>query len=409
MNFHNKVASLYEKIKSQPMTLHEFVQFTEDVQSIEDLKPELLSESQSIAALDFLCKTHRISIGQKQSQDIKKAQDLMSTLNKRCEEIQQAQDSTIEKFRREFEKLVPVLNEKVKQLEELLEGSQVGRKTADIDQQVDFLETAGKQIKELDSERKYIFKYEVALQIGELTDFERLDNLIRQYQLMDDLWRGKQEWKNNFEDWQRMHLSQLDISAMSKLMEKFISISNKCSKEIAIGEVALAFKREVEKFKNMYLTLQSIKDKNIGPKHWEDIRQIVVKGKTQQELKDLNVHAEDLFRKLEEPKYTLQFLYKLQLDQYQEQIAEIAIKAAKEGELMHIISMVESFWKSEKIKCIQYKEKQDTYILATNEEMIAKLDDNILTINTILANKYVENIREKVEQQQKQMLYLQEL
>ena len=67
---------------------------------------------------------------------------------------------------------------------------------------------------------------------------------------------------------------------MSKQMEKFISISNKCSKEISIGEVALAFKREVEKFKNMYLTLQSIKDKNIGPKHWEDIRQIVIKNKT---------------------------------------------------------------------------------------------------------------------------------
>lgn len=42
----------------------------------------------------------------------------MSTLNKRCEEIQQAQDSTIEKFRKEFEKLIPLLTEKVKSLEE---------------------------------------------------------------------------------------------------------------------------------------------------------------------------------------------------------------------------------------------------------------------------------------------------
>lgn len=31
-------------------------------------------------------------------------------------------------------------------------------------------------------------------------------------------------------------------------------------------------------------------------------------------MKELNIHAEDLFKKLDDSKYTLQFLYKLQLD-----------------------------------------------------------------------------------------------
>jgi len=42
------------------MNLNEFVIFTEDVNKIEEIKPDLLTESQSISALDYLCKAHKI-------------------------------------------------------------------------------------------------------------------------------------------------------------------------------------------------------------------------------------------------------------------------------------------------------------------------------------------------------------
>ena len=62
-----------------------------------------------------------------------------------------------------------------------------------------------------------------------------------------------------------------------------------------------------------------------------------------------------------------------------------------------MITNVEAFWKTANIICIQYKEKNDVYILGNNEDLIAKLDDTLLTVNNILASRFIEGIRERVE------------
>jgi len=64
-----------------------------------------------------------------------------------------------------------------------------------------------------------------------------------------------------------------------------------------------------------------------------------------------------------------------------------------------MLANVEAFWKSAMIVCVQYKEKNDVYILGNNEDLISKLDDTLLTVNNILASRFVDCIREKVEKQ----------
>jgi len=56
-----------------------------------------------------------------------------------------------------------------------------------------------------------------------------------------------------------------------------------------------------------------------------------------------------------------------------------------------------------------YKEKNDVFILGNNEDLISKLDDTLLTVNNILASRFVEGIRARVERQLKLFRYLQEL
>jgi len=60
----------------------------------------------------------------------------------------------------------------------------------------------------------------------------------------------------------------------------------------------------------MYSTLEIIKEKNLGQKHWEEIRKIILKEKTGQDLKKLNItNNDELFANRQDPKYTLKFLY----------------------------------------------------------------------------------------------------
>lgn len=74
------------------------------------------------------------------------------------------------------------------------------------------------------------------------------------------------------------------------------------------------------------------------------------------------------------------------------------MKATKEVELTKLLESVESIWNSASIAVTNYKDKIDMYILANNDELISKLDDTLLTLNNILASRFVEGIRGRVEE-----------
>lgn len=60
---------------------------------------------------------------------------------------------------------------------------------------------------------------------------------------------------------------------------------------------------------------------------------------------------------------------------------------------------VETFWKLEKLTVIPYKNIAEAFILGNNEDMISKIDDTLLTLNNIMASRFVEGIRTRVENQ----------
>ena len=84
------------------------------------------------------------------------------------------------------------------------------------------------------------------------------------------------------------------------------------------------------------------------------------------------------------------------------------MQAAKESELTEMIVKVESIWKSLGIVTVPYKEGKDT-ILGNNDDLITKIDDNLLAVNNILGSKYVGPIKPRVEVQAKMLRYMQDL
>lgn len=60
-----------------------------------------------------------------------------------------------------------------------------------------------------------------------------------------------------------------------------------------------------------------------------------------------------------------------------------------------MIIKVESIWKNLALVITPYKEGKD-FILGNNDELITKIDDNLLTVNNILGSKYVGPIKPRV-------------
>jgi dynein heavy chain len=73
------------------------------------------------------------------------------------------------------------------------------------------------------------------------------------------------------------------------------------------------------------------------------------------------------------------------------------LKASKEVELVKMIEGVESVWRSSSIVVVSYRDSKELSILGNNEDLISKIDDTLLTVNNILASRFVEGIRNRVE------------
>jgi dynein heavy chain len=73
-----------------------------------------------------------------------------------------------------------------------------------------------------------------------------------------------------------------------------------------------------------------------------------------------------------------------------------------------MIFKVEGIWKALSLVTVPYKEGKDV-ILGNNDELITRIDDNLLTVNNILGSKYVGPIKPRVEIQAKMLRYMQDL
>jgi Tfp pilus assembly protein PilP len=75
---------------------------------------------------------------------------------------------------------------------------------------------------------------------------------------------------------------------------------------------------------------------------------------------------------------------------------QIAIQAEKEAELIEMITKVENIWRNISITTVPFKELKEGNILGNNDELITKIDDNLMVVNNILASKYVTPIKPRV-------------
>jgi dynein heavy chain, axonemal len=67
----------------------------------------------------------------------------------------------------------------------------------------------------------------------------------------------------------------------------------------------------------------------------------------------------------------------------------------------------ESLWADVDLTVIAYKDFRDVFILGGIEDVVAKLDDSLVVMNTILGSRFVGPIRDLVDSVHNRLLLLQ--
>ncbi|EGR31243.1 hypothetical protein IMG5_115030 [Ichthyophthirius multifiliis] len=358
-----------ERIAIAPVNVDQFIQHNENVNTIANKLEEMTSENSEIQELFFLLEEFKIKLPEMYKVKVKEAATQIQTLRQKIQDAQDLAEQNLKKFQKQLDSMVPGIKEDLKDLEEHLS-------------QIDYAK--------------------IEAPIAET-----------QFKVIEKLWTGKKQWKESIQKWSSQQFQEADLEEIQDIVEKLSKIANNCAKELETNDVARLFKKELEDFKIFLQLLHSLKDPALTATEqpWEEIRSLL-RGQNEL-LKQSSIFEQSpklvYFHDINDPQYTIGWIIDNDIVNYKDKIAEIALKAAKEIELKKMVAHVEHLWPSFQIQVQQYKDKNDAYILGNNEDLISKLDDTLLTVNNILASRFVGRIFDRVDEQQKLFRYLQEL
>lgn len=124
-------------------------------------------------------------------------------------------------------------------------------------------------------------------------------------------------------------------------------------------------------------------------------------------------HWDKIFSLIEQPKpsslntFTLQFLVENGIQKEYERVEEISAFASGENTINTALSDIANFWSNDALfTVLSYRDSKDRFIIGDVEDTIAQLEDNQMSIQTMMGSKYVAEIRAKVEEWEKHLGYI---
>ncbi|CAK4102409.1 unnamed protein product [Aphanomyces euteiches] len=232
-------------------------------------------------------------------------------------------------------------------------------------------------------------EYQVQLKqpASELTEVQEvLDDLT----LKTKLWTALGEWERCTVTYNETPFDQINVEAMSTQVQSYMKLASQAQRALPQNQVASTLLSQVEQFKLVLPIVNDLRGTFLQDRHWNQIHSILgftVKGDTT---------------------LTLGNLMERQAMRHGEAISVVSVAAQQEAVLEAMLHKVAAVWHKLELEVKPYKESKDVFVLGAVDEVLAALDDSIVTINTILGSRFIGAIRDEVEGWRKKLVGLQE-
>ena len=283
----------------------------------------------------------------------------------------------------------PKLVKKITDVREQLDAGLINDPDAPEEKVIKFLAQQESDFGKHKARAEKLQEYEAILKLP-VDEFEILEEVNADLSLKVRLWNDKAEWGQLRRRVLNTGISSLDVASLEKEMVKFNKTVFLASKGLPTNKVVPLLKASVDEFNPVLPVVVDLRNPALKDRHWEKITALVGI--------DLQ-HSED---------FTLFDLIDKGITKYQEEISTIATAALQESILEEMMAKVTGIWEKLELDVRPYKEIKDLYILGDTSEVIASLDDSLVTINTVLGSRYVAGIRTFVDSWRGKLMHFQE-
>jgi dynein heavy chain len=283
----------------------------------------------------------------------------------------------------------PKVLKKLSELREQLDSNLISDPDAEDAKVVKFLSNQDMDFQRLKSRCDKLQEYQAILKLP-VDEFELLEEIQSDLSLKIRLWTDRVEWTKLRARILESPISGLDMTMMERELTKYNKTIGLTSKGLPLNKVVPKLKASVDEINPVLPIVNDLRNPTLKDRHWEKITTLIG------------------FDIQESENFSLSDLIEKGVTQYQEEINTIATSAQQESILEEMMAKVTSSWEKLTFEVKPYKEVKDLYILGDTSEVVAALDDSLVTINTVLGSRYVAGIRSFVDTWRSKLMHFQE-
>jgi dynein heavy chain len=165
-----------------------------------------------------------------------------------------------------------------------------------------------------------------------------------------------------------------------QVVQQYSKTAYRCSKALGSNPCVKRLQDEVDEFSPVLPVVNDLRNDALLDRHWALIHAAI----------GFEIHGDEGM--------TLGGLIERNVTHYQEQITTIATTAVQESVLEGMMAKVVKTWGPCELDVKAYKDVKDLYVLGDLSEVVANLDESLVTVNTVLSSRFVAGIRDMVEE-----------
>jgi len=222
------------------------------------------------------------------------------------------------------------------------------------------------------SEYQELFKIDPPYEYTNLKDaFDTFASTIK-------LWETVDSWNEKYHSWMTDDFKTLDVEEMNKEVAGFFKDSFSMHKKLD-NDVTGKLKNKADDFKIKMNTILELGNPNMKDRHWSKIYAAL----QQQWFDNLS--------------FTLQDLLSFQILNHKDLVSEVSGAASGEAQLEDSLATISAGWAEQDFDCLNHRDQPNVFILGGLDDIFTLLEDNQVTLQTMMGSRFIMGVRDEVE------------
>ena len=394
---HTRCVSLLEKYKDsitklayRPVFLKDYANQVAAITALRDQEKNMYKQTSQVDQMYNLLRQYEVKVP---SEDLVLHEDLHERQMEYRAEIDAAQSYREAKQA----EMIATVNVNIAKLQEQVVAI-VSRLEDDIfvdtqlindpERVLEELQLLGQRLETADQLSKNYCSYQRLFGVEEAVQSE-LDSGKEQFDTLKQLWEVVASWSSKSKFWLEAQFTDLQVEEVDKEVQTFFKDSFGFHKKLG-NRVTETLKDRISEFKAMMPNIMDLGNPNMKARHFEKLFKLI---------------RENFYPDMP---FSLSFLLKGGIMDFKDAIQETSASASGEAQLEDSLEKIRRAWDKQKFTVLTHRDQKGLFVLGSLEDIFTLLEDNQVTLQTMLGSRYIRGIQDRVDEWEKKLANLSE-